>query len=52
MHDVEGYDHGRIMRLLGLTQEECANALHQARLKMRELVARIAAEERAALKVA
>lgn len=52
MHDVEGYDHSRIMRLLGLTQEESANALHQARLKMRELVARIAAEERSAVKIA
>jgi DNA-directed RNA polymerase specialized sigma24 family protein len=52
MHDVEGYDHALIIRLLGLNEEESANALHQARLKMRELVARIAAEERAALRAA
>jgi RNA polymerase sigma-70 factor, ECF subfamily len=48
MHDVEGYDHGRITRLLGLTQDESIGALHQARLKVRELVARIALEERKA----
>jgi RNA polymerase sigma-70 factor (ECF subfamily) len=48
MHDVEGYDHARITRLLSLTMEESVSALHQARLKMRELVARIAAEERRA----
>lgn len=52
MHDVEGYDHAQVMRLLGLNEEESATALHQARLKMRELVARIVAEERAALEAA
>jgi RNA polymerase sigma-70 factor, ECF subfamily len=49
MHDVEGYDHGRISHLIGLTEEESVNALHQARLKMRELMASIAAQERAEL---
>jgi RNA polymerase sigma-70 factor, ECF subfamily len=48
MHDVEGYDHARIIRLLGLSEEESINALHQARLKMRELIARIAAQEKGA----
>jgi RNA polymerase sigma-70 factor, ECF subfamily len=49
MHDVEGYDHGRIIRLLGLTEEESVNALHQARLKMRELMAQIALQHKKAL---
>ena len=38
-HDVEGYDHGRIARLLGMTQAESQFGLHQARLRIRELVA-------------
>jgi RNA polymerase sigma-70 factor, ECF subfamily len=38
MHDVEGYDHPRIARLLGLTQTESQGALHQARLRIRELL--------------
>jgi RNA polymerase sigma-70 factor, ECF subfamily len=45
MHDVEGYDHDRIARLIGLTEQESADALHQARLKMRELVANIQKQE-------
>jgi RNA polymerase sigma-70 factor (ECF subfamily) len=49
MHDVEGYEHQRITQLIGLTEEESANALHQARLKMRELMARIVQEENRAL---
>lgn len=52
MHDLEGYDHNRITRLLGLTEEESISALHQARLKMRELVAKIAWEEKQSLDVA
>lgn len=39
MHDVEGYEFDRISRLLDLTEEECQNALHQARLRIRELLA-------------
>jgi RNA polymerase sigma-70 factor, ECF subfamily len=39
MHDVEGYGHPRIARTIGLSQEESADALHQARLRMRELLA-------------
>lgn len=38
MHDVEAYDHSRIARLLGLTEIESQNALHQARLRIRELL--------------
>jgi RNA polymerase sigma-70 factor, ECF subfamily len=38
MHDVEGYDHVRIGRTLGLNEEESRVALHQARLKVRELL--------------
>jgi RNA polymerase sigma-70 factor, ECF subfamily len=51
MHDMEGYDHNRIMRLLGLTEEESISALHQARLKMRELVAKIALQDRQAMQI-
>jgi DNA-directed RNA polymerase specialized sigma24 family protein len=40
MHDVESYDHARIARTLGLTDEESRIGLHQARLRMRELLAK------------
>ncbi len=39
MHDVENYDHARIARNLGLTEQESQFGLHQARLRMRELLA-------------
>ena len=39
MHDVEGYDHDRVARLLGITERESRLGLHQARLRMRELLA-------------
>ncbi len=38
MHDVEAYDHDRIGRLLGLSHKESQSALHQARLRIRELL--------------
>lgn len=38
-HDVENYSHSRIARLLGITQAESQFGLHQARLRIRELVA-------------
>jgi len=38
MHDVEGYDHDRVARLLGITERESRLGLHQARLRMRELL--------------
>ena len=41
LHDVEGYDHGQIARTLGLNEEETRFGLHQARLRIRELVAEL-----------
>ncbi len=38
LHDVERYDRARIGRLLGLSQQESACGLHQARLRLRELL--------------
>ena len=40
MHDLEGYDHNRVARLLGITERESHLALHQARLRLRELLAK------------
>ncbi len=40
MHDLEGYDHDRVARLLGITDRESHLGLHQARLRMRELLAK------------
>ncbi len=39
MHDVENYDHARIARTIGITEQESQLGLHQARLRMRELLA-------------
>jgi RNA polymerase sigma-70 factor (ECF subfamily) len=39
LHDVERYDHARISRILGLSEQESAYGLHQARLRLRELLA-------------
>ena len=39
MHDGEGYSHERIARTLGVTAQESQSGLHQARLRIRELVA-------------
>lgn len=39
MHDVENYEHQRIARYLNLTEAQSKNALHQARLRLRELLA-------------
>jgi RNA polymerase sigma-70 factor, ECF subfamily len=41
MHDVEDYDHSRISRCVGLTEDESRFALHLARLRVRELLARM-----------
>jgi RNA polymerase sigma-70 factor (ECF subfamily) len=38
-HDVERYDHARISRTVGLSERESAYGLHQARLRLRELLA-------------
>ncbi len=42
LHDVEGYEHQKIARLLGLTENESRSGLHQARLSIRQLVAQMA----------
>jgi RNA polymerase sigma-70 factor (ECF subfamily) len=39
LHDGEGYDHARIGRTLGLSEQESQYGLHQARLRLRELLA-------------
>jgi DNA-directed RNA polymerase specialized sigma24 family protein len=41
LHDVESYEHERIAKLLGITTDESKFGLHQARLRVRELVARM-----------
>ncbi len=38
MHDVERYDHARISRLLRISKDASVHGLHQARLRMRELL--------------
>lgn len=40
MHDLEGYDHDRVARMLGITDRESRLAVHQARLRLRELLAK------------
>jgi RNA polymerase sigma-70 factor (ECF subfamily) len=40
MHDVERYEHDQIARLLGITARESCFGLHQARLRLRELLPR------------
>jgi DNA-directed RNA polymerase specialized sigma24 family protein len=38
MHDVESYDHARVARTLGLSEDESRVGVHQARLRLRELL--------------
>jgi RNA polymerase sigma-70 factor (ECF subfamily) len=38
MHDGDAYDHARIARTLGITEDDSRQGLHQARLRIRELV--------------
>lgn len=38
LHDVEGYRHERIARALGITESESMEGLHQARLRIREIL--------------
>jgi len=40
-HDVEGYGHERIGRLLGINEHESQLGLHQARLWVREVVSQM-----------
>lgn len=39
MHDGEGYSHERIAATIGITENESRHGLHQARLRIRQLVA-------------
>jgi RNA polymerase sigma-70 factor, ECF subfamily len=41
LFDVEGYDHERISSLLGISADESRLGLHQARMRIRELVAQM-----------
>ncbi len=38
LHDVEGYDHERVGNCLGLSGTQSQQAVHQARLRIRELL--------------
>lgn len=40
-HDVEGYDHQQIARLLGMDEKESQFGLHQARIQIRELISQM-----------
>ncbi len=44
MHDVESYDHTRIAKTLGITEQESAEGLFQSRLQIRQLLAARQAE--------
>jgi RNA polymerase sigma-70 factor (ECF subfamily) len=39
LHDVEGYGHARVARTLRITEDESQTGLHQARLRLRNLLA-------------
>ena len=41
LHDVEGYDHQMIARLLGMEEQESQFGLHQARVLIRELISQM-----------
>jgi RNA polymerase sigma-70 factor, ECF subfamily len=41
LHDVEGYEHAKIARLLGIEEQESQYGLHQARVLIRELVSQM-----------
>jgi len=41
LHDVEGYQHQKIARLLGIDENEAQFGLHQARVQIRELVSQM-----------
>ncbi len=41
LHDVEGYSHERVARTLGINEEESQRAVFEARVLIRELVARM-----------
>ena len=39
LHDVESYPHDRVARTLGISENESVEGLHQARLRIREILA-------------
>ena len=41
LHDVEGYDHQKIARLLGIDETDSQFGLHQARVQIREIVSQL-----------
>lgn len=41
LHDVEGYEHQKIARLLGIDEKKSQFGLHQARVQIRELVSQM-----------
>jgi len=41
LHDVEGYQHQKIARLLGIDEKESQLGLHQARVQVREVVSQM-----------
>jgi RNA polymerase sigma-70 factor (ECF subfamily) len=43
LHDVEGYEHGEIAGMLGISEGTSKSQLHKARLKLRELIRQQAA---------
>ncbi len=40
LHDVEDYEHGEIVRMLGVAEGTSKSQLHKARLKLRDLLSR------------
>ena len=40
MHDVEGYEHAHIAQLLEVREDQSRTGVHQARLRLRELLAK------------
>jgi RNA polymerase sigma-70 factor (ECF subfamily) len=47
MHDGDGYDHARIARTLEISESDSRHGLHQARLRIRELVSKMIEAEAA-----
>lgn len=43
LHDIEGYEHGEIGEMLGISEGTSKSQLHKARLKLRELIRQQAA---------
>jgi RNA polymerase sigma-70 factor (ECF subfamily) len=43
LHDIEGYEHGEVAGMLGISEGTSKSQLHKARLKLRELIRQQAA---------